>query len=70
MTDLQLAAVISQSLYVGSVYEKHKGDEDFDELVFKNYARGMLNIILRDINFENERGVEKALDDFLAGFEI
>jgi hypothetical protein len=70
MTDLQLAAIISQALYVGSVHNHHKDDDDFDELVFRNYARGMLNIILRNINAENERAVEKALDDFLAGFEI
>jgi hypothetical protein len=70
MTELQLAAALSQALYVGSVYNKHKNDEDFDEIVFKNYARGMLNIILRNINAENESAVEKALDDFLNGFEF
>ena len=70
MTELQLAAAISQALYVGSVYGDHKDDKDFDELVFRNYARGMLNIVLRNIYAENEGAVEKALDDFLAGFEI
>lgn len=70
MTDLQLAAIISQALYVGSVYGDHKVDEGFDEIVYKNYARGMINIILRNINLENERAVEKGVDDFLAGFEI
>ena len=70
MTDLQLAAILSQALYVGSVFNQHKSDDDFDEVVFRNYARGMLNVVLRTICAENERGVEKALDDFLAGFEI
>jgi len=70
MTDLQLAAIISQVLYVGSIYSDHKVDEDFDEIIYKNYARGMINIILRNINLENERAVEKGVDDFLAGFEI
>jgi len=70
MTDLQLAAIISQALYVGSIYSDHKGQEDFDESVFRNYARGMINIILRDVNLENDRATDKALEDFLAGYDI
>ncbi len=70
MTDLQLAAIISQALYVGSVYIDHRDQEDFDESVFRSYARGMINIVLRDINLENDRATDKALEDFLTGYEI
>lgn len=70
MTDLQLAAIISQALYAGSVYGSQRNDDDFDEGAYRNYARGMLNIILRTTCAENERAVERALEDFLNGFEI
>ena len=70
MTDLQLAALISQALYAGSVYGLNKDEDDFDELVYRNYARGMINILLKNIYCENERAVEKALEDFLGGFDI
>ena len=66
MTNLQLAAVISQALFVGTVYEKHKVDKDFDELVFRNYARGMLSILMKELNIYDEKIIEKALDDFSA----
>ena len=64
MTNLQMAAVISQALFVGTVYEKHKLDKDFDEIVFKNYARGMLTILMKDLNLYDEEVIEKALEDF------
>jgi hypothetical protein len=70
MTNLQLAAIISQAMYVGSVHSSHKDKEDFDEIVFRNYARGMMNVILRSVCMEDESAVEKALEDFLTGFEI
>ena len=44
MNNLKLSAVISQALFVGTVYEKHKKDKDFDEVIFRNYARGMLKV--------------------------
>ena len=66
MNNLQLSAVISQALFVGTVYEKHKIDKDFDEVVFRNYARGMLSILMKDLNLYNEEVIEKALDDFAA----
>ena len=66
MTNLQLSAVISQALFVGTVYEKHKVDKDFDELVFRNYARGMLSILMKELNIYDEKIIEKALDDFSA----
>ena len=64
MNNLQLASVISQALFVGTVYEKHKIDKDFDEIVFRNYARGMLSILMKELNVYNEEVIEKALDDF------
>lgn len=64
MTKLQLSAVISQALFVGTVYEKHKIDKDFDESVFKNYARGMLSVLMRELNVYDEEIIEKALEDF------
>ncbi len=66
MTNLQLSAVISQALFVGTVYEKHKTDKDFDEMVFKNYARGMLSVLMKELNVYDEEIVEKALNDFSA----
>ncbi len=66
MNNLQLASVISQALFVGTVYEKHKIDKDFDEIVFKNYARGMLSILMKELNVYDEEVIEKALDDFSA----
>ena len=66
MNNLQLSAVISQALFVGTVYEKHKIDKDFDEVVFRNYARGMLSILMKELNLYNEEVIEKALDDFAA----
>ena len=66
MTNLQLSSIISQALFVGSVYQKHKGDKDFDELIFLNYARGMLSILMKDLNTYNEGVIEKALEDFSA----
>lgn len=66
MNKLQLSAVISQALFVGTVYEKHKKDKDFDEVVFRNYARGMLKILMKELNLYNEDVIEKALDDFSA----
>ncbi len=70
MTELQLAAIISQALYAGSVYGERRHDEDFDERDYRNYTRGMLNIILKTVCHENERAVERALEDFLNGFDI
>ena len=64
MNNLQLASVISQALFVGTVYEKHKNNKDFDEIVFRNYARGMLSILMKELNVYNEEVIEKALDDF------
>ena len=66
MTNLQLSSLISQALFVGTVYEKHKLDKDFDEIVFKNYARGMLKVLMKELNLYNEDVIEKALDDFSA----
>ena len=66
MNNLQLSAVISQAIVVGTVYEKHKIDKDFDEVVFRNYARGMLSILMKELNLYNEEVIEKALDDFAA----
>ena len=66
MTNLQLSAIVSQALFVGTVYEKHKVDKDFDELVFRNYARGMLSILMKELNVYDEKIIEKALDDFSA----
>ena len=42
MTNLQLAAIyFSSAMYVGSVHSsQHKSKEDFDEIVFRNYATG------------------------------
>ena len=70
MTKLQLAAIISQAMYVGSVYNSHKNEDDFDEIVFRNYARGMMSVILRSVCMEDDSAVEKALGDFLNGFDI
>ncbi len=39
MTNLQLATIISQAMYVGHVYGKYKDDEEFDEKVFRNYVK-------------------------------
>lgn len=66
MTNQQLAAVISQALFVGTVYQSHKDDIDFDETVFRNYARSMLTIIMRELNLYDEEIIEKALEDFSA----
>jgi hypothetical protein len=64
MNNLQLSTIISQAMFVGKSYEKHKEDKDFDEIVFRNYARSMLTILLRDLNLYDEGIVEKALKDF------
>ena len=66
MTNLQLSAIVSQAMFVGTVYQKHKSDADFDETVFKNYARGMLAILMKEINAYDEEIIEKALKDFSA----
>jgi hypothetical protein len=64
MTNLQISAIISQALFVGTVYQNHKDDIDFDETVFRNYARGMLAVIMRDLNIYDEKIIEKAIEDF------
>ena len=66
MTNLQLSAIISQAMFVGSAYERAKEDKDFDETVFRNYARGMMKILLRELNIDDEGVVEKAVQDFSA----
>ena len=66
MTNLQLSAIVSQAMFVGSAYEKAKEDKDFDETVFRNYARGMMKILLRELNIDDEGVVEKAVQDFSA----
>jgi len=66
MNNLQLSMIISQAMFVGKSYEKHKEDKNFDEMKFRNYARGMLTILLRDLNIYDEGIVEKALEDFEA----
>ena len=70
MSNLQLATIISQAMYVGHVYGKYKDDEEFDEKVFRNYARGMMNVLLKEIYLEDEISVEKAIEDFFAMKEI
>jgi len=64
MTNLQLSSIISQAMFVGSAYEKAKDDKDFDEVVFRNYARGMMTVLLRELNLNKEGIVEKAVKDF------
>ena len=64
MNKLQLSTIISQAMFVGKTYEKHKKDKDFDEIVFRNYARGMITLLLRDLNLYDEGIIEKALKDF------
>ncbi len=66
MTNLQLSAIISQAMFVGAAYERAKEDKDFDEVVFRNYARGMMKVLLREINIEDEDIIEKAVLDFSA----
>ena len=64
----QLAFIISHALYVGSVYGTHNKKDDFDEQGFKNYARGMLKIALRELNISHEHSIELAIDDFISSF--
>jgi hypothetical protein len=64
MNKLQLSTIISQAMFVGKAYEKHRKDKDFDEIVFRNYARGMITLLLRDLNLYDEGIIEKALKDF------
>jgi len=81
MTDLQLASIISQAMFVGEVYGKKTLDIDSDNSVreddlihlgdeearFRNYARGMLDFLMKELNVQNrERVIEKALKDFFA----
>ena len=66
MTNLQISTIISQALFVGTVYQSHKDDIDFDETVFRNYARGMLAVTMRDLNLYDEEIIEKAIQDFSA----
>lgn len=62
MTKLQLSSIISQAMFVGETFN---GKEE-DLLKFKKYARGMMEILLRDINLYDESVIEKALEDFLS----
>lgn len=68
MTDLQLAAIISQAMFVGEAYGKNILNADLgEEERFRNYARGMMNTLMRELNVQNrERVLEKALQDFFA----
>ena len=72
MTDLQLAAIISQAMFVGEAYGKRSLKIDLDnsedkEENFRDYARGMLNVLMKEINVPNRvRVVEKALQNFFA----
>jgi len=66
MTDLQLSAIISQALFIGTVYERQKLEEGFDELVFRRYIRGMLTHLMKELNAYDEKVVEKAIEDFAA----
>jgi len=66
MTDLQLSAIISQALFIGTVYERQKLEEGFDELVFRRYIRGMLTHLMKELNVYDEKVVEKAIEDFAA----
>ena len=62
----QLAYIISQSMFIGEVYANQKNKPDFDEKVFRDYARAMINVSLRATYLEDERVAEKAIQDFLA----
>jgi hypothetical protein len=64
MTDLQLSAVISQALFIGTVYERRKLEEGFDELLFRRYVRGMLTHLMKELNVYDEKVIEKAIEDF------
>lgn len=68
MTDLQLASIISQAMFVGEAYGKKIINVDLgEEDRFRNYARGMLNALMKELNVKNrERVIEKALQDFFA----
>jgi len=67
MTDLQLSSIISQAMFVGEAYGKKAFNNDLEEERFRNYARGMLNILMKELNLKNrERVLEKALQDFFA----
>ena len=68
MTDLQLSAIISQAMFVGEAYGKKILNADLgEEERFRNYARGMLNTLMKELNVKNrERVLEKALQDFFA----
>jgi len=68
MTDLQLAAIISQAMFVGEAYGKKVLNADLGEDErFRNYARGMLDTLMRELSLENkDRVLEKALQDFFA----
>lgn len=62
----QLAYIISQSMFIGEVYAKQKNKPDFDEKVFRDYARAMINISLKATCLEDEIVAERAVDDFLS----
>ena len=69
-TTEQLAYIISQSMFIGEVYASQKDKEDFDEKVFRDYARAMINISLKATCLEDERVAEKAVEDFLSKLKI
>jgi hypothetical protein len=62
----QLAYIISQSMFIGEVYAKQKNKPDFDEKVFRDYARAMINISLKTTCLEDERIAEISVSDFLS----
>lgn len=62
----QLAFIISQAMFIGEVYGLNKNKEDFNEKVWMDYARGMINIALRELYLNEESIAEKALIDFLS----
>tara|TARA_R100001460_G_scaffold26052_4_gene52560 strand:+ start:445 stop:669 length:225 start_codon:yes stop_codon:yes gene_type:complete len=70
MTDLQLAAIISNAMFLGKTYENKilfTEDIDSDEQEYQRFARGMLDVILKNLNVQNrERVIEKSLQDFFA----
>ena len=67
MTDLQLELLLLRQCSLEKRMEKILNADLGEEERFRNYARGMLNTLMKELNIENrDRVLEKALQDFFA----
>ncbi len=66
----QMIYLLSQSMWIGHAYGLSRSKDDFDEDLFKNYARGMINGMLENTCLEDVYVTEQSIVEFLRKFNL